>query len=53
MNNVNTVYYQFGYGVSIAMTTYVGNEMGSKCISKAIDYSKQGMIIIFTFIVAT
>jgi MATE family multidrug resistance protein len=28
MNNIATFIYQFPYGVSIAATTYVGNEMG-------------------------
>ncbi|EAR86218.1 MATE efflux family protein (macronuclear) [Tetrahymena thermophila SB210] len=53
MNNINTVYYQFGYGVSIAITTYVGNEMGNKCIEKALDFSKQGIMIICTFLILT
>lgn len=53
MNNLNTVYYQFGYGVSIAITTFVGNEMGAMSISRAITYSKQGVFIAIVFLFAT
>jgi MATE family multidrug resistance protein len=42
--------YQFSYGISIASTTFVGNEMGRKEIEMAKLYTKATFIIDFLFL---
>jgi len=39
MSSLGTLFYQFSYGISIAATTFVGNEMGRKSTYYAKKYA--------------
>ncbi|CAD8081413.1 unnamed protein product [Paramecium sonneborni] len=53
MANFASFIYQFSYGISIASTTFVGNEMGRKNIIMAKKYAKATFLIVIIFLVIT
>ncbi|CAD8054435.1 unnamed protein product [Paramecium primaurelia] len=53
MSNFAGFLYQFSYGISIASTTFVGNEMGRKKVDMAIKYTKATFLIDGIFLIIT
>ncbi|CAK65270.1 unnamed protein product (macronuclear) [Paramecium tetraurelia] len=53
MGNFASFIYQFSYGISIASTTFIGNEMGRKDTVMAKSYAKATFLIAIIFLVIT
>ena len=49
LSNTSNFYYKFPISLSLALMTYVGNEMGANNIPRAKKYSWAGIIIYFIF----
>ncbi|KAL4467422.1 hypothetical protein ABPG72_011020 [Tetrahymena utriculariae] len=52
-NIFNTVYYQIAYGISIAITSQVNQEMEVSDLVSSLKYSKYGILITFIYIFIT